>query len=276
MVAAAAAAAAGVVALRAGSRAWQQGVASAGVPGGSGRGLQAAEAGLQLLRQGFSSNTSTRPAVAAVGFCLTGPHRSTRPRNQRMAPAFCTAAAADSGATTAAPAAEAAGQASDANIGALDIRVGRIIKAWKHPDADGLYVEEVEVGEDEPRTIVSGLVKYVPVEEMQDRKVVVLCNLKPRNMRGVKSNGMLMAASDAAHENVELLNPPADAPVGERIGFGDQALEAAWPPNKVQKQKAWEKELRTSADKVAFFKDLPFTTSAGPVTVTRIADGNIS
>jgi tRNA-binding EMAP/Myf-like protein len=46
--------------------------------------------------------------------------------------------------------------------------VGKILKAWKHPEADSLYVEEVDVGEAEgPRTICSGLVKYVPEEELQ-------------------------------------------------------------------------------------------------------------
>jgi len=65
------------------------------------------------------------------------------------------------------PAAVAAADvASDLDL--LDIRVGKILKAWKHPEADSLYVEEVDVGETEgPRTICSGLVKYVPEEELQ-------------------------------------------------------------------------------------------------------------
>jgi tRNA-binding EMAP/Myf-like protein len=50
-------------------------------------------------------------------------------------------------------------------------------------------------GESSPRTVVSGLVNYVPIEEMQDRMVVVLCNLKPAKMRGVESNGMVLCAS---------------------------------------------------------------------------------
>lgn len=49
----------------------------------------------------------------------------------------------------------------------LDIRVGRILKAWRHDEADSLYVEEVDVGESEPRTICSGLVKYVPLHLLQ-------------------------------------------------------------------------------------------------------------
>lgn len=49
----------------------------------------------------------------------------------------------------------------------LDIRVGRILKAWRHEEADSLYVEEVDVGEPEPRTICSGLVKYIPLHLLQ-------------------------------------------------------------------------------------------------------------
>jgi len=48
---------------------------------------------------------------------------------------------------------------------------------------------------------------------MQERNVVVICNLKPRNMRGIKSHGMVLCASDAAHENVEPLSPPEGAKV---------------------------------------------------------------
>ena len=70
--------------------------------------------------------------------------------------------------------------------------------------------------------------------QIQGKKVIVLSNLKPRNMRGVKSSGMLMAASDSKHENVELLFPPEEAPPGERIWFGsedekDNQPEAAKP-----------------------------------------------
>lgn len=49
----------------------------------------------------------------------------------------------------------------------LDIRVGQVLKAWRHEEADSLYVEEVDVGEPEPRIICSGLVKYVPLQELQ-------------------------------------------------------------------------------------------------------------
>ncbi|KAK1263561.1 putative methionine--tRNA ligase [Acorus gramineus] len=166
---------------------------------------------------------------------------------------------------------------------ALDIRVGKVVRAWRHPEADSLYVEEVDVGEVEPRTICSGLVAYVPLEHLQDSRVVVLANLKPRNMRGIKSNGMLMAASDAAHENVELLVPPEGSMPGERIWFGsdedkDKQQESA-TPNQVQKKKIWENiqpHLKTTDTCVAVLGEHPMRTSAGMVVCKSLKLANIS
>lgn len=186
------------------------------------------------------------------------------------------------------PAAEAAegaaGDAEAADVDGLDIRVGKILKAWKHPEADSLYVEEVDVGEEAgPRTICSGLVKYVPEEELQDRFVVVLANLKPRNMRGVKSNGMLLATSDAGKERVELLSPPDGAAPGDRVWFGDEeggaSQGAALTPNQVAKKKVWEAiqpQLRCSAEGTAMFGDRPMRVGAGPITSKTIMGGTIS
>lgn len=53
------------------------------------------------------------------------------------------------------------------DVSRLDLRVGRIISAEKHPDADSLYVEQVDVGEAAPRTVVSGLVKHIPLDQVQ-------------------------------------------------------------------------------------------------------------
>lgn len=52
------------------------------------------------------------------------------------------------------------------DVSRLDLRIGRIITAEKHPDADSLYVEQVDVGEASPRTVVSGLVKHIPVDQV--------------------------------------------------------------------------------------------------------------
>ena len=75
------------------------------------------------------------------------------------------------------------------------MRVGLIQTAKRHPDADSLYIEEVDIGEDKPRTVISGLVKFIPEEEMQNRRAILMCNLKPSKMRGIMSEAMVMCAS---------------------------------------------------------------------------------
>lgn len=65
------------------------------------------------------------------------------------------------------------------HVGRLDLRVGQIMEVEKHPDADSLYVSKIQCGEPTLRTVVSGLVNFVPITDLQKRKVVVLCNLKP-------------------------------------------------------------------------------------------------
>ena len=75
------------------------------------------------------------------------------------------------------------------------MRVGIIKTAKRHPDADSLYVEEVDVGEEKCRTVISGLVKFIPEDQMQNRKAILMCNLKPSKMRGIMSEAMVMCAS---------------------------------------------------------------------------------
>lgn len=101
----------------------------------------------------------------------------------------------------------------------VDFKVGFIQKAIKHPNADSLYVSTIDCGEEEPRTICSGLVKYIPLEQMQERYVVIVANLKPVAMRGIKSNGMVLCASTA--DKVEFVNPPSDSKPGDKLFFQD-------------------------------------------------------
>ena len=84
----------------------------------------------------------------------------------------------------------------------IDLRVGIIRSAKKHPNADALYVEEIDCGEEAPRTVVSGLVRYIPIEEMQDRACITVCNLKPAVMRGIKSFAMVLCATSPDGANV--------------------------------------------------------------------------
>ncbi|XP_061108079.1 aminoacyl tRNA synthase complex-interacting multifunctional protein 1-like [Conger conger] len=143
------------------------------------------------------------------------------------------------------------------DVSRLDLRVGRIITAKKHPDADSLYVEEVDVGEATLRTVVSGLVKDSPLEQLQNRLVVLLCNLRPTKVRGVLSQAMVMCA--ASLEKVEILDPPSGAVPGDRVTF----LSFPGEPDKElnPKKKVWEKvqaDLRTDGKCIATYKGAPF------------------
>ncbi|XP_006216226.1 aminoacyl tRNA synthase complex-interacting multifunctional protein 1 [Vicugna pacos] len=143
------------------------------------------------------------------------------------------------------------------DVSRLDLRIGCIITAKKHPDADSLYVEEVDVGETTPRTVVSGLVNHVPLEQMQNRMVILLCNLKPAKMRGVVSQAMVMCASSP--EKVEILAPPNGSVPGDRITFDAFPGEPDKELN--PKKKIWEQiqpDLYTNEECVATYKGAPF------------------
>ncbi|XP_022225914.2 aminoacyl tRNA synthase complex-interacting multifunctional protein 1 [Drosophila obscura] len=139
------------------------------------------------------------------------------------------------------------------DVGRLDLRVGKIIEVGRHPDADSLYLEKIDCGEAAPRTVVSGLVKFVPIEEMQNRMVVVMCNLKPAKMRGVTSEAMVMCASTP--DKVEVLSPPVGAIPGDLVhceGYTRQPDAQLNPKKKVFE--ACAPDLMTNADLVACYK----------------------
>ncbi|XP_010639855.1 aminoacyl tRNA synthase complex-interacting multifunctional protein 1 isoform X1 [Fukomys damarensis] len=143
------------------------------------------------------------------------------------------------------------------DVSRLDLRIGCILNAKKHPDADSLYVEEIDIGETAPRTVVSGLVNHIPLEQMQNRMVVLLCNLKPAKMRGVLSQAMVMCASSP--EKVELLAPPDSSVPGDRVTFESFPGEPDKELN--PKKKIWEQiqpDLYTNDECVATYKGVPF------------------
>lgn len=129
------------------------------------------------------------------------------------------------------------------NINAIDLRVGIIRKVTKHETAEKLYCEEIDVGEDAPRAIASGLVPYYSLEQMQDRKLIVVCNLKARNLVGFKSHGMVLCASTVDENGVhrvEFVDPPASAKPGDRIVAEGLVAIEPFSPSKVDKSKAFE------------------------------------
>lgn len=155
------------------------------------------------------------------------------------------------------------------NISKFDIRVGLITSVSKHPNADSLYVETIDLNESTgPRQVLSGLVKYMTEAELLNQKVLVCCNLKPAKMRGMDSFGMLLAADK--EEKVALVQPPADAQLGERISVEGFTAE---PQAQIDGKKADASlfaavfnELKSDSTGVACYKGIPLMTSKGPCT----------
>ncbi len=99
----------------------------------------------------------------------------------------------------------------------LDFRVGKIINAEEHPKADKLFVLTVDLNEENPRTIVAGLRKYYKKEDLIGRKAIFVANLAPVTLRGVESNGMILAACTDDESQIVLLQPDKDINVGAKI-----------------------------------------------------------
>jgi methionine--tRNA ligase beta chain len=164
----------------------------------------------------------------------------------------------------------------------LDIRVGKIVSCEKHPDADALYLEQIDVGEAEPRTVISGLANYVPLEEMQNRMVVVVCNLKPVKMRGIMSSGMVLCGSTEGEDRkVEILDPPAGAKPGEHLMLDGFGIMKPGPEDAVLKSKSQQDVWKLVAPDLklvggeATYNGKLFTTSAGPLSCKNLKDGTV-
>jgi len=161
----------------------------------------------------------------------------------------------------------------------LDIRVGKILSCEKHPDADSLYLEQIDVGEEEPRQVISGLANFIPLDDMQGRMVTVLCNLKPVKMRGILSSGMVLCGSNEEHSQVELLEPPEGAQVGEHLlldGYGvmQPGEEDAVLKSKSQ-QNVWKMvapDMALDNEGKATYNGKLFATSKGPLTCKSLRD----
>ncbi|PHH62402.1 hypothetical protein CDD81_7198 [Ophiocordyceps australis] len=171
----------------------------------------------------------------------------------------------------------------------IDLRVGHILKAINHPDADSLFVSTIAMG-DAPsddtveyqgqvcRTVCSGLNGLVPLHEMQGRKVVVVCNLKPVKMRGIKSSAMVLAASprlqpgetDDHKGPVELVEPPPQAKAGDRVFFLGWQGEPEGQLN--PKKKIWEtfQPGFTTTDDLAVAFDAAAVEQLGTTNVGKL------
>ena len=98
----------------------------------------------------------------------------------------------------------------------VDLRVGTILTVDDHPNADRLYVVKLDDGSGNERTICAGLKQFYLPEEMKGKNVVFVSNLKPRPLRGVVSEGMMLAADDG-EGNVRLVTIDGNISTGSQV-----------------------------------------------------------
>ena len=99
----------------------------------------------------------------------------------------------------------------------LDLRVGEIIDAEEIDGADKLLKLRIDLGEDSKRTICAGIKEYYSADELIGKKVIVVSNLAPRKMRGIESQGMLLAAGSKDTNQCVLLTTEKDIKNGVRV-----------------------------------------------------------
>jgi len=174
---------------------------------------------------------------------------------------------------------EAAAPAEPLPYEELDVRVGKIVEAWEHPDSEKLWCERIDVGEEEPREIASGLrAYYATAEDLTGRSVIVVCNLKPAKLGGFPSNGMVLCASSPDRETVAFVEPPEGSAPGERVLCEGKAAVAPASANRVKKKKLMEaaaEELK-AVDTVATYKGMSLCTAAGPCKSPTVSEGTIN
>jgi len=97
----------------------------------------------------------------------------------------------------------------------MELKVGKVLSVEDHPNADKLMIIRVDLGEETPRTLVAGLKQYYGNEELVGKLIVVIANLEPARLRGVESQGMLLAAQEG--EKVVVLTVDKDIAPGSAV-----------------------------------------------------------
>jgi methionyl-tRNA synthetase len=150
----------------------------------------------------------------------------------------------------------------------VDLKAARIVEIRRHPDAEKLYIETIDLGT-ERRTIVSGLVPHYKEEELLGRTVVVVANLKPALLRGVESQGMLLAASEG--KTVEVLFVDHAKP-GDRIVLsGGPSTEA---PAQIDIDAFFEMPISTENSHVVV-GGAALECEGRPLITTKVSKGRV-
>jgi len=97
----------------------------------------------------------------------------------------------------------------------VELKAGKVLKAQRVPETDKLLQVLVDLGEDTPRQIVAGLAEFYEPDELIGQQVVVVANLKPRKLRGIKSQGMILAVQ--TKNKMELVTIKGEVKAGAKV-----------------------------------------------------------
>ncbi len=149
----------------------------------------------------------------------------------------------------------------------LNLKVAHITKVDNHPNAEKLYVLTLDIGTDQTRQLVAGIKPHYKPEELVGKHIIFISNLKPANLRGIESQGMLLAAEK--DNVVKVLEAP-------EAHAGDQVLVDGITPKKEQITiEDFQKIKLTTRNKTAVYGDKPLKTHKGNIVVDLPDDAKI-
>lgn len=160
-----------------------------------------------------------------------------------------------------------------------DLRVGKVVRVAHHPEADTLFHLTIDVGGGETRSVCAGLREYLSDVEMEGRLVVLVCNLKPRKLRGIDSEAMCLAGSvvdiGGKKETVVPIAPPLDASPGTFVVVDGITGDRSVIERKFVNAKTWEKVSSRFCvrDGVACYDGMPMCTASGSKIECALPDG---
>mmetsp|Transcript_79 Transcript_79/g.136 ORF Transcript_79/g.136 Transcript_79/m.136 type:complete len:206 (+) Transcript_79:1301-1918(+) len=153
--------------------------------------------------------------------------------------------------------------------------IGRVEKVHDHPDAESLYLLDVDVGNEDTVTVVSGLKNYYTQEQLDQMNVCVIQNLKPKKLRGIVSNEMILAGSEIVETDkikVVLCSVPEDVSPGTRVVAKENDIQEATPRVNSKKWKKIVEKLHVLDERVCFDNHALLTTNGVPINVVGLTD----
>lgn len=154
----------------------------------------------------------------------------------------------------------------------IDLRVAKIIAIERHPEAEKLYIETISLGEgEEDRQIVSGLVPHYAEEELLNKNIILVANLKPAKLRGVKSEGMLLAADEG--DIVEVLFVEGVEP-GTRVVLDGDDSGKLETPSRIKIDKFFEIPIKVE-NKLVKVGETALNCGGIAVKTVKVSNGEV-